>query len=446
MKTRNQRKRIRYEVWSNLLSSDWFVPMLFRYLKIYDKANLDSAICNHRDRKNWLDNLRNLEIILRLDDKVKIFYKNLLNWIVLKKLQLVELALYLTTPSSNALISKVTRNNPNLRKLTISGDFLILGNRFVSNIVRNCHKLQDLHLIGNVLPVILSLFGKHCNQLKSVEIDLEPFFNMELFDSNELCGLFKNNHHLKDLLLKSRELSGEVLATLGNHCPALENCYLDRIVDRANMIITTAQIEKFTKGCSHLKYLRLDYGIDKCNELLMSLGIHNHLLRTLDISSTYDVSVNEIITVDPECFECLLKGCPKLRTIFLSNLNLCALNFTNLAQYDMQLEGLHFTECEVTEIFFSEIGKLPLLKELGLYGCKNITDQGIINFVTNAHKLVTLGIGSCAQLTDLCLFSIAANCPEIESIILNTERGSFTVNGNNELKKKCPKFKELTIQ
>ena len=261
-----------------------------------------------------------------------------------------------------------------------------------------------------------------------------------------LCHLLQNNQHLKDLILKSRELSGDVFATLGNHCPALENCYLDRIVDRANMIITTAQIEKFTKGCSHLKYLRLDYGIDKFNELLMSLGIHNHLLRTLDISSTHDVSVNEIITVDPECFECLLKGCPKLRTIFLSNLNLCALNFTNLAQYDMQLEGLHFTECEVTEIFFSEIGKLPLLKELGLYGCKNITDQGIINFVTNAHKLVTLGIGSCAQLTDLCLFSIAANCPEIESIILNTERGSFTVNGNNELKKKCPKFKELTIQ
>ena len=66
MKTRNQHKKSRYEAWSKILSTDWFVQILpvISYLMAGDLTNLDSAICNHTDRKCWLHNLSNVGWII----------------------------------------------------------------------------------------------------------------------------------------------------------------------------------------------------------------------------------------------------------------------------------------------------------------------------------------------------------------------------------------------
>ena len=64
-------KKNRGDIWRTLLHSEWFIFQLLSYLWIHDVVELDSAICNHEDREQWLDRLNKTQSSLCANLKQK---------------------------------------------------------------------------------------------------------------------------------------------------------------------------------------------------------------------------------------------------------------------------------------------------------------------------------------------------------------------------------------
>ena len=111
----------------SFLFSEWSLSLLLPYLKLNEIAKLDSSICNHEDRKKFLECLSNL--ITEIDlDKISIELINvesMTDWIVCRKLNLIKISLdsslYDEIEISDISISRLVKHNPNIKELKFSG-------------------------------------------------------------------------------------------------------------------------------------------------------------------------------------------------------------------------------------------------------------------------------------------------------------------------------------
>ena len=83
-------------------------------------------------------------------------------------------------------------------------------------------------------------------------------------------------------------------------------------------------------------------------------------------------------------------------------------------------------------VITKEVGKLKYLEESDLVHVPHITDESIVNLVNGCRNLLEIQFNSSLGLTDLSLFSIAANCPQLEMISLNYDAVNMTIRGLNE--------------
>ena len=86
--TRSHIKRIRCERWIHLLCLEWFSCWL-DYLSLKEIAQLDSAFCNHSDRRKWLYSLK----CYRPSRDFIICSEKFAKWLILKSIHLEMLAL-----------------------------------------------------------------------------------------------------------------------------------------------------------------------------------------------------------------------------------------------------------------------------------------------------------------------------------------------------------------
>ena len=73
-----------------------------------------------------------------------------------------------------------------------------------------------------------------------------------------------------------------------------------------------------------------------------------------------------------------------------------------------------------------------------------LNDEGVVELVSNCHKIKHLDIGWC-YLTNQSVFAIAKNCPELEFLNLNGNH-QIDDSGINELSKNCRHLKVLKLQ
>ncbi|CAI9758815.1 unnamed protein product [Fraxinus pennsylvanica] len=83
------------------------------------------------------------------------------------------------------------------------------------------------------------------------------------------------------------------------------------------------------------------------------------------------------------------------------------------------------------------------LSSVSLWGSTVITDKGVVQMISKATSLQHLNLGG-TFITDLSMFAIANSCPHLETIVLWGCR-RITENGLVALVKKCHKLESINV-
>ena len=79
----------------------------------------------------------------------------------------------------------------------------------------------------------------------------------------------------------------------------------------------------------------------------------------------------------------------------------------------MKMDSSPVRGCDILLVDTSDI------VHLGLRGCSSMTDQCILDVVYCCHKLRSIDIGSCGQVTDTGVIALGAGCGQLQSIKLD---------------------------
>ena len=438
-------KRKRYEFWIHLISSEWFICFL-EYLRMEEIAQLDSSFLNHADRCIWLVSLKSY----RPKSNVKISSVQFAKWLILKDICLQKLSLDLSI-SDESIILQLLKICPKLKDLTISdktSNHMTLSFQTLIGVAMIFQKLKCLDMSNIQIPdgglEILSIV---CHQLKVI-----VFVDINMIGLNKLIEM---NHALTHLRVESSidcPSIGELFDTLGLNCPQLRFFiynFKKQNISTTEIEATHAQIETFTRGCPKLETLSLIFGIPLSttmyDKLFYCLGNYNPYLTNLSMLLLFSSTLQPSETVINDSLQILSNGCPLLRDCSITNANIRVSTqaVTYLVNHSIHLETLNLSLCCICDdrlIITKETDKLNNLESLGLSLNLNITDESIINLVTDCHNLEEIHIQCCPKLTDTSLFSISMNCLQLEKIYLDFDGNKITIAGLKELINKCPKL------
>ena len=442
MFTQPHNKRMRAgsnnELWLKMLSSGWFNFVLCYLNTIEQVVKLDSMILNHTDRKHWLQHLKTLKVSLDLDTDKYYNLENQINWVVLKELKIEILSIFFGLNKamnniSRSSIIRLTKSNPNLKKLKLTGDFT--STTLFKYVAKYCHKIEELDIQGSLPIGALSLLGSSCHELKIIVLD---YFGDEK-SHNEMESLLKNNQNLKSFSLIDVILIEEeaLISTLGKYCPLLETIYLERI--ESSVELTQTHIETFTRGCRYLQSVKIEYiGYlqGKCNKLFQCLGTYNPNLLELELCLDIDTIEMQIMlitqwqgsehslfvveNITTHSLQCLTQGCRQLKRFFFPFLNIPQNSFTDLDIYCHEIDTIEFFHCELSVDCLSHMGKLPKLKVARFIDIKTITDENITQLVKNKNNMIEeININYCDHLTNASLLSIATHCPHLKTLAVD---------------------------
>ena len=448
----NYLKQCRYELWIKLMSSEWF-SIFLQYLNLKYIAKLDTAFCGSSIRPLWLNLLKNFSpkvefVNNRLVEKVT-------DWLAVKNIHPMELSFKYSVAFdshealSDVTIFKLTKNSPKLKKLRISKNrsavyIALIPKKLLSYTSAFCKELECLETdFLNISENGLEILSRTCHHLKHIAfIDASNYTGID--------KLLKVNPGLLSLDIRILSVSSPIVSNmleiLGLYCPHLQKC---RMVIRET---TDDQIEIFTKGCPEIKKLWLNMLPTKiCYKLLRCLGSNSPALEELHASGVEEDEAdgsNFVLTREQcQSLQCLSNGCFLLKEIWLCNFKFPTSDVNYLVNHSIHLEEVSFIRCSICDdgvIIIKEADKLKYLKLLKVFGNPNIIDESILNLIKGCPSLKVVNINECGKLTDTCLFSIAANCPNLETIGLDFDDVNITVLGLIELLNKCPKLTDIT--
>ena len=435
------------EKWMELLFSESIALIYLPYLTMSDIKNMDTAICNKEYRDKWLEQLKNIQLISPLylanfkydEDEAVRNFNLMIEWLIDKKIKFKDLSLelYLNDVSyalPEMYMYHLTRNNPNMKAFKFTGnssDLLCLSSNCFILLAHHCQNLEVLKFCGGFLPRdAFSILGATCHRLKSIYI----FSGLYEDNTNDLEVLITNNRNLEDIeILYWNNVLGGFFTCLGNSCPALKRLEFRGHTRHERVTLTNEQIKIFTKGCSQLKSFTSNYHLCH-NYFLQCFGLYNPLLETLQVPSNKTM-------ITASSLEYLSKGCPRLCDLHLFSFELPTDGLTYLALHGAALENLILRKCKIADEGFTEIGKIRNLTSLIFVDMNNLTDRHIYNIIQNNHKLTYVGINDRTKLTVSTLFSIAANCPNLQQISIRTNIS--TLEAYWELFHKCPNLRYI---
>ncbi|XP_022149436.1 F-box protein At5g67140 [Momordica charantia] len=102
--------------------------------------------------------------------------------------------------------------------------------------------------------------------------------------------------------------------------------------------------------------------------------------------------------------------------------------------------------CQITDAGLCKISLakcIPNLTSVSLWGMAGITDKGVVQLISRANSLLNLNIGG-TFVTDISLFAIADNCPNLKTIVLWSCR-HVTESGLLVLVSKCRKLQSINV-
>ena len=355
------------EMFMNLLTSKWFSHHVLGYLNLDDIANLDTSVCMHLYRKEWLKCLASFSTSIHFNWANPIV--SIVDWIVLKNVKINALS-FDFEQSCDQYISDETFQS----LMELSHDvkkFLIFGE----------------NLIYSLTDHWLQILAYSCALIDTLEICMD---DLDEQCADDLVILLESSKYIKyirlDVCIQSSETNGSptrIYGTIGKNCPLLEVLELN-FYDTTRYVQGCEEIEIFTKGCRNLKLLEIvsEHG-GFYDQLIRCLGTYNPSLKSLKIKTNSHLP--ETITF--ESLHSLSLGCPHLKSVELTQLIIHAKGLEVFAKNCALLENLDLSYCKLSEKGISELIHLKQLKSIDLFGCRNVTDLFIFNLVRNNPML-----------------------------------------------------------
>jgi len=234
-----------------------------------------------------------------------------------------------------------------------------------------------------------------------------------------------------------RRNSGDLRIKTQNNFYNLQHLDLTRCMN-----IGDKTLEKLAIYCPNIKVLSLN----ACEEVTDAGLLHLvrskktvcRNLRRLSLSKCRRVTDASIADMARQAGE-------NLKSLVLENCHLISdITVLSLAQHCPNLEVLDLSSCE--RIGDDAVKNLMLgcrkLQSVSFEELTNLTEEGICA-LTLACRLKTLRLGYCKGLTNDCLESIAASCPDIVSLDLSyCNNPSFTIEG---LQAVIGRWEELSV-
>ena len=448
-------KKNRGDVWRTLIHSEWFVIQLVSYIWIRDVVELDSAICNHEDRRLWLERLSkttsflhaNLKPINVATGNYHEVIKRMTDWAYLKRIGLQEFVIDASLIHEEIFISMellhaILNGNQDIKKLQFIGNFrLAKKNPYV---VLN-YPLEDFLFQGIMSNDNLVRIAKYFHNLKSLNLSLATNYeNDDIGENNDIIyeavkqmsiqSIFISNKQLKKLCLHNVQLNSIILSQLGHNCPELE--IFDVTYDNSttsSFLVERPNIQKFSQECRQLKYFNIDCKINgDLNIFLDYFSQNNPLLEVVGLAAN-----PESYTVIDLYFRFFTKNCPLLKELRFSGVKMTEFSCYELNMNCHNFETLKLYDCDIGNYDFSWIGFISELKSLTLSGDSIVTNAKLLRLTENnrCSLLENISIRDSNKLTNTGLKHIS-NIPLLKSIYLDhiadiTDRGIINLVKNN---------------
>uniref|UniRef100_A0A8C2WXD6 F-box and leucine rich repeat protein 20 n=1 Tax=Cyclopterus lumpus TaxID=8103 RepID=A0A8C2WXD6_CYCLU len=170
-------------------------------------------------------------------------------------------------------------------------------------------------------------------------------------------------------------------------------------------------------------------------------------LRTAGTSSCvcalfWDASVSSCL------FSLKSEGCPLLEQLNISWCDQVTKDgIQALVRCCPGLKGLFLKGCtQLEDEALKHIGAhCPELVTLNLQTCSQITDEGLITICRGCHRLQSLCVSGCANITDAILHALGQNCPRLR--ILEVARCSqLTDVGFTTLARNCHELEKMDLE
>ncbi|KAI8921239.1 hypothetical protein DFJ77DRAFT_449083 [Powellomyces hirtus] len=248
-------------------------------------------------------------------------------------------------------------------------------------------------------------------------------------------------------LSMSRTISTLTLQCLALHFPN-NLIRLDLSYASAESFAEEDALGHFLASQSNLEHLSLVASREVVtDQTCMQIGRKLHQLRTLDISECRNVSDQGAIElVNLKNLEELnLKGCElitdatasalclttRAKPLSMLNLSLCT-SITDKAVTQLfetfDLDTLKLSGCfNITDEAFNYKSAEDVQKQLTLLclsGCYNITDSSLTRLLPNLHRLESINVYACENVTDETMITLARCCPRLASLVISKTRVS----------------------
>lgn len=403
------------------------------WLELQDLPNLDAAFCNHSLRQPFLTLLKSRQLRAFEADQLRIpeRFQLYLDWVASRRIQTKLLAAgrsnwkLMTNPKYRCILENLEvvglgcgttdqQTSFPTRSLDLCPNIfalILISIRSFSRLkpgqrLQRLSKLKTVSILQSSITVLdlLILLEKspvlQCLMFNGCELSLEP--SQYLADAN--THVFNRLRWLQ--LLKNDFMSDAAFLTVLRGCSTLEylkiaredGCLLnyendddddDDDTEGDTSIYSNAAVEALPSYLTSTKLKILDLeGLRRLQDKELLSLIKNSCATLVDIN----LSVCRCISDRSIIY--LAQHCPLLKVLMLS--------LTNITDQSLHELALH----------------CPLLETIQLYGCRRITNHGLLSLQRLSRTLVFVSVSECLQINDQGLLYLLAGASKLNKLCL----------------------------
>ena len=435
-----------------IVTLNFFSVELLDYLDVSEIQRFDNAITNKKLRSCWHEYpklLRNSHTIFSSAKQI--------DYCISRNIYLNRMAVM---SLNNQDITKLHFFSKYLQEFWMRNCDSVTQECFVE-LIKKCSILKELNLLSLVNDITLQTVAVYCKEIKGISLQCET----GNVTADGLKQLFENTTNLKyfcfsngldemsymdfiqstgDPDVNVMEDISNIICNIGKYCPHLESLHLEHVP-------LLCKKEDGLSLCPQLKAVTIE-GITFANlEFLQLMGPAFPMLECFVINPHPMLCVLRNFLSD-RSIQAIIKGCPLLKRFETPSIVRFITDgaFTDIATYCPQLESIDFGLCDgITDVTFTELGKLNTLKNLGLSFCGEGNDDGVVDGVTDigvANLVKTNKIFESINLrldghacTNHSIDIISENCPLLKAFtVLLTNNTNVPIKILKKLLKSCP--------
>lgn len=430
--------------------SSLFVDIFTKWLNSKDFAIFDTAVCNKKQRRKFVNQISEEAFILTGRSLSSQTY---LDWLNVRKLKVDKIVIesqYLVFENAlyqidfSALHSLVLKTNKNINVATECFQRLFV----------KCPNLKQIDL-GKLFDTSFGKIGMFCPKIESITVTDCIGFNdaavgnitqhlrdnllymsckgCEQLTSASLVVIANNSVGLKHLNISYTSFSETSILMCIEKCTYLTHLHLEGIAD-----VKDAVIRKIVQFSKNLVYLNVDFCGDQAVD-----GISADALKLVTDTCK---NIEEFINADVHYKVRQGKAQLKLKGSFCRIFKILLI----LGSSPTTLHTLDMRECvkcndECLRLIASRFGShlsALLIRSIGVNG--TVTDAGVREVAENCRNLTVFDAVECIFLSDGALDALATYCPLLTE--LNVSRcPEITDTGIQSILQHCPALTNLDV-